>query len=147
MPARRACRRKSGLTSVLGAEMDVQRFAELFGDIFRGEKVNKRETYNSLSHEKFYKLTRFLDDTRELYSGIPADQVATKASEHLGFSVTETNIKNARGVLGITVKRAASTTGQRNHDRVRVVAGAVLGLFKELGISPPEDLYKIWRKQ
>lgn len=113
---------------------------------FAGGEMKKRDTYNSLSHDKFYKLTRFIDDTKELYAGLSDSGIAAKAAEHLAFTVTQANVLSARRVLGIQ-KKSKPKVGERNHDRVRTVAGATLMLFKELGIDPPEDLQRIWRKQ
>jgi hypothetical protein len=107
----------------------------------------KGVTYNQLKRPLFYRLCRWVDDTKQLYENVSHDDVARKASELLKTPITKHNIESARAALGISLSRGRKAGSRGGQDRLRIVVGAVLMIMKELDIEPPEDLVRLWRKQ
>jgi hypothetical protein len=72
------------------------------------------------------------------------DKVAGEATTALGFRVLASNVHAARNILELswTPRRHSVRRGQQ-HDRVRVLARAVIHLYVQLGLNVSDALRQI----
>jgi hypothetical protein len=90
-----------------------------------------KQKYNHLGGAQQHKLNMYIEKNRELATEASDYAVAIKASQELGYPVTENNIRGAREAVGIK-KRLSS-----------YIAKELVQLLIELGKQPSEILQQI----
>ena len=95
-----------------------------------------KQKYNHLGAAKQHKLNMYIENNRELATIASDYSVAVKASQELGFPVTEHNIRGAREAVGISkgFAREGSSAKPRYHSEL---AKALIELYEDLGKEPP----------
>jgi hypothetical protein len=102
-------------------------------------------TKNVLTNSNTYRLTKWVDENKEVNMGKTKHEIAELAQTALGFTVTGSNVYGACGVLGIRVGvRAGSNKPPRaSKDSTRTVARHLSYLYQKLGEQIPASLLEI----
>jgi hypothetical protein len=107
---------------------------------------NGDKPINRLNDREKFRLVQWLESQKEriLKDQPTLDRVADEATAALGFRVLASNVHAARNILELswTPKRQAVRRGQQ-HDRVRVLARAVIHLYVQLGLNVSDALRQV----
>lgn len=102
-----------------------------------------------LSHAQFYRLCEWLKEANQAGAHVNLTGVHTKtalarkASAALSLSISEFSIGNALEATGLVLENASPTSGG-GKSRVRIVAGELVSLLRELGRDPSPDLLAVY---
>jgi hypothetical protein len=98
-----------------------------------------KQKYNHLGGAQQHKLNMYIEKNRELATEASDYSVAVKASQELGYPVTENNIRGAREAVGI--KKRLTKVFKSNASSY--IAKELVQLLIELGKQPSEILQQI----
>jgi hypothetical protein len=95
-----------------------------------------KQKYNHLGGAQQHKLNMYIEKNRELAIEASDYSIAVKASQELGYPVTESNIRGAREAVGVKKRfaREDSAIKPRYHSEL---AKALIELYEDLGKEPP----------
>jgi hypothetical protein len=128
---------------VLPSQWFLQAASTLF--INQGREMITPHKKNVLTHANTYKLTKWLDENKEVLTNTTQAKIAAKATSELLFSVTTGNICGACNVLGIKLgQRELRARSTRVHNDVpKLIAKHLVYLYETLGDPVPQSLHDI----
>ena len=101
-------------------------------------------TRNMLTRKEFYSLAKYIEQKNDTFDFRTTEDIAHKASQHLKFKVTATNLRNAANDIGITWEGLGLTgdkggeENKRLNRKIRTVSSALLRIVDDLGIQLPQ---------
>jgi hypothetical protein len=107
---------------------------------------NGDKPINRLNDREKFRLVQWLESQKEriLKDQPTLEKVAGEATAALGFRVLASNVHGARNILELswTPRRQPARKGQQ-HDRLRVLARAVIHLYVQLGLNVSDSLRQV----
>ncbi len=101
-----------------------------------------KQKSNHLGGANQHKLNMYIENNREYAAEVSDYAVAVKASQALGFEVTENNVRGAREFVGLK-KRNSPASGSIKPRYHSELAKAIIELYEDLGKAPPCILHDI----
>ena len=104
---------------------------------------------NQLTYSQAFKLQKWAEAEKSKLAAFTHQQIAQVATGHLGFAVTDSNIKGAEKVLELQLgkpegRRLFAESGSAGD--IAFIAACVVQLYSQINIDPPPRLLEISQK-
>ena len=98
---------------------------------------------NVLTNLNSHRLYKWIEENMALAQSTTAKELATSASEELGFTVTESNADTARRESGIVMRPVVETGDDTTKVDIRTLARVISTIAVACGIVTPDSVIDI----